>query len=361
MPEPVPSQVADTQLLQNLLLRKIIPWVQTRGMANIFVAYPSWKALKKADPNFPDGASVTHKPLHGKRVRGKNQRSHGNMGVEEYRWPKDKLLSARVPKVCFVVEGPVAFQIADYVLHCSPGHGILLPPGTPFPDGTLAVLDQTKMHHSACELLMILPRQVSVNCWTSRQWYEQPGKMLHKSVTCSAPQSQIPNLLYQLINEALQKKLHWERLCGCLLEMLLSLLHRELQPLPVFQGGNISLGGIAEQIPDPIKRVEEYIQNNLQSTAYLSLTIDEMARYAYLSRTAFIRQFRERTGKSFNEYVNDCRYEKACQLLRGSDLAMEPVSQQVGIKTRSLHLLMRQRAGLSPTAFRRKYSSFKND
>jgi len=341
--------------LQKLLLEKIIPWVQLRGMANVFTAYPSWQAFKKSGSGLPEGFSVSRKPLQSEPVRGRSSRTYGNRGVEELRWPKDKLLSARVPKLCFILEGPVAFQIADYVLHCNPGHGILLPPGTPFPDGTLSVLDKTKMHNNACELLMILPRQGSINCWTSRQWFDEENKMRNKSVSCSAPQTQVTNLLHQLIDESFQRKNLWERVCSCILEMIISLLYRELRVLPTIAAGNVSYEAASPMMQNPIQRVEEYIKNNLQSTAHLSLTIDQMARYAYLSRTAFIQQFRATTGKTFNEYVNDCRFERACQLLQGSELSVYHISLQVGISARRLRDLIQQRSSLSPTALRQEY------
>ena len=350
MPSTTPP---DTQQLQNVLLEKILPRVQARGVAGLFIAHPSWESLQKAAPALPDGAAVTPKPLRGKRVRGRNLRTHGNMGVEEFRWPQDKLLSVRVPKLCFATEGPIGFQIADYVLHCSPGHGILLPPGTPFPDGALSVLDEARPHHNACEMLMLLPRQGSLSCWSSRQWFDEPRKMLQRSVSCSVPQSQVTPLLHQLVDETTRRQLHWETIGSCLLQAALSLLHRELQELPVIHADNAgdALRAAPRREVHAITRAEEYIRGNLR----WPLTIEQVARAVYLSRTTFIEQFRARTGKSFVQYVNDCRFERSCQLLEGSDLSIEHISLQVGIKARSLRLLIRQRTGLSPTALRHRY------
>jgi AraC-like DNA-binding protein len=322
-------------------------------MAIVFPAHPSWKTFRAADPPLPDGTTITRKPLQGKRVRGRHDRTYGNMGVEEYRWPKDRLLSAHVPKLCFVTEGPVAFQIADYVLHCGPGHGILLPPGTPFPDGTLQILDDTRRPHNACEMLMILPRQGSLSCWNSRQWLDKQGNLLHKSISCSVPQSQVSPFLHQIVDETTRRQLHWENICCCLLQAALSLLHRELQEIPVIQGGDVSFESTLDSLqsaPHPISRAEEYIRSNLR----WPLTIAGVARYVYLSRTSFAEQFHARTGKTFTHYVNDCRFEESSKLLARSDLSIKHISLQMGIKERSLHLLIQQRTGLSPTAFRRQ-------
>jgi AraC-like DNA-binding protein len=353
-----PQVTTEVQQIQDLLQEKIIPWVQLGGMANVFTAYSSWQALKRADPDLPHGAAVTHKPLQGKRVRGRNLRTHGNMNVEEFRWPKDKLLSARVPKLCFVTEGPVAFQIADYVLHCSPGHGILLPPGTPNPDGSLSILDASRQNHGTCEILMILPRQGSLSCWTTHHTIDVRGKMTRWSDTFSISQSLVPSCLHQLMNEAVRRQLHWEDICTHLLHTLFLLLHRELKELPVIRGGNDSVGELFESSrPEmhPITKAEEYIRANLR----WPLTIDQVARTVYLSRTTFIEQFRIRTGKSFIEYVNDCRFEEACRLLKGSDLSIKRVSLQIGITPRSLRLLCCKRTGCSPITLRRQYRNAK--
>lgn len=354
--------IAQTEQLQKVLLERIIPWIKLHGIANVFTAYPSWQDLKEAQPDLPDDATVVHQRLRGSRVPGRKVRHYSNLSIEDYRWPRDHLRSVRMPKLCFVLEGSVAYQISDYVLHCNPGHGILLPPGTPFPDETFSVLDHSKPHHNACEMLMILPRQDNVTCWTIRQWNDESGQFLQKGISSSVTQSQVTELLYRLLDEISRKQMHWQRLSGCILEMILSLMHRELQHLPAIKGGDYFLGELSDRsLPrqNSIKRVEEYIQNNLQYNAPLPLTIEQMARYASLSRTIFIQQFRARTGKSFIQYVNDCRYQRACELLQRSDLAIGQICLQVGIAECSLRVLIQQRAGVSPSALRRQYHDSK--
>src|SRR5690606_40277805 len=115
------------QPLEKRLRDQIIPWVNTHGISHIFIAQPSWRALQQNARELPPGITVTQKPLRSKRIRSRVIRTHGKLNIEQDRWPQDHLLSARVPKLCFITEGPVAYQIADYVLHCGPGHGILLP------------------------------------------------------------------------------------------------------------------------------------------------------------------------------------------------------------------------------------------
>ncbi len=349
-----PTTPVKEQPLEKRLKEQIIPWVNMRGISHIFIAQPSWRALQQSGPELPPGATVTHRPLRGKRERSRIIRSHGKANIEQDRWPQDQLLSARVPKLCFITEGPVAYQISDYVLHCSPGHGILLPPGTPNPDGKLAVLDTTREHRNVCELLMLLPRQGSLSCWTSRQVYDAKGKMARHSDTYSILQSLVTPCLQQLVEETTHRQLHWQSVCDSLLRTAILLLHRELKELPIIHGGD-ELFTDPKEIPaqgiHAITRAEEYIRTNLR----WPLTIDQVARAVYLSRTSFTEQFRERTGKTFIEYVNDYRFEEACRLLKGTDLSIRHIGLQIGLQPRSLHLLIQRRTGLSPTALRSQY------
>lgn len=353
-----PTRPVKEQPLEKRLKEQIIPWVNAHGIAHVFIAQPSWHILQESGPELPPGATATHKPLRSKRVRSRIIRTHGKLNIEQDRWPQDHLLSARVPKLCFVTEGPVAFQIADYVLHCTPGHAILLPPDTPNPDGTLAVLDMTRDHHNVCELFMLMPRQGSLSCWTSRQTYDARGNMTRHSDAYSILQSQVTPCLQQLVEETKRRQLHWQSVCSCLLRTAMLLLHRELRELPVIYGGDELLGD-PKELPPPdihaITRAEEYIRTNLR----WPLTIDQVARAVYLSRTTFTAQFRQRTGKTFIEYVNDCRFEEACRLLQNTDLSIHHIGLQIGLQPRSLHLLIQRRTGISPTALRHRYQQSK--
>jgi AraC-like DNA-binding protein len=321
------------------------------GMTNIFCALPSWKLQHRTEVDLPEGASITHRPIEGKRIHARNHRSYGKMSVEEYCWPKDKLISARVPKLCFVTKGFVAYQIADYVLHCRPFHGILLPPGVPFPDGKLSVLDTQYMDNRACELFMILPRQGSLNCWSSQLWIDNHNVIQHKHITCSVLQSQVAPLLHRLVEEAQEQKLYWEDVGGALLLAMLMTLHREMRELPIITTGNFNgrdLGDVSQPALHPIARAEEYIRRNLSKAP----TTGDVARHVYLSRTTFVTQFHARTGKTYTQYINDYRFEQICNLLEGGDLSISHISKYIGVTERYLRTLIRQHTGLTPTSLR---------
>ena len=138
-----------TRLLRSL--QQVLSWVDQQGMDQVFVASPSWRSLRAAQSHIPENASVRHKALLGGRVAVRSKRIYGASAMMEARWPKDKLHSIRTPKLCFVLAGKMAVQLADYVLHCGPGHGYLVPPGTPFPDGSESLLDTSLSPHGFYE------------------------------------------------------------------------------------------------------------------------------------------------------------------------------------------------------------------
>lgn len=342
------------QLLIDLLQAKIMPWVQHRGIEYIFTAYPSWKSLQRSDPALPPGTSVSYKGLQEERVAPRNRRGYSGFKIEQHRWPKSRLVSANTPKLCFITEGPVAFQIADYIFHCEAGHGVLLPAGTPNPDGELSILDRAREHYNRCETLMIMPYRGSLNCWSTLQIFDDKGEFKRRSDTVSVTQSLVPPHLHRLVDETLHRQLNWETICNAHLLTIASLLHRELKELPVITGGD----ELPEESPKrteqgrrhAIAQAEEYINANLRRP----LTIEQVAQHVYMSRTTFTEQFRARTGKTFSEYLNDRRFEEVCHLLKGSDLAIGQICHQVGIKERSLRYLVQKRTGLSPGELRHR-------
>jgi two-component system response regulator YesN len=71
-----------------------------------------------------------------------------------------------------------------------------------------------------------------------------------------------------------------------------------------------------------------------------------------MSERSFSHQFRQVTGQSFLEYLTDCRYKEARNLLKSTDWSIEQIAAFLGIKSGRLRALFHQRAGISPTEYR---------
>jgi transcriptional regulator GlxA family with amidase domain len=89
----------------------------------------------------------------------------------------------------------------------------------------------------------------------------------------------------------------------------------------------------------------------------VDLTLAEMARHASLSVRTLTRRFREETGLSPLQWLLHQRVERARELLEATALPVDQVARRSGLGTRdSLRQHMRQRVGLTPTAYRAAFS-----
>lgn len=329
-----------------------MPWCMRWGTTRIFTAYERWQPEMK----LPEGMTMSRKPMVGRRVPVHSGRPYGGASVVAAEWRADSLHSARTPKLCFVLGGPVVYRVADYVLHCKPGHGILLPPGVPFASGKLGYLDTTQPNQGFCEMLQLMPYHGGLICWRSESKLNANGEIRKTEETCSIPHSAVTFYLDQLVKEALVAKSNHRVVCDSLLNIAMTLLHRELQELPVLTTGTANAEGempLTERKEYSIEQAQAYIHNNLREP----LSIDKVAHYVCLSRTAFTEQFRLQTGKTFTEYVIEQRFNEAKRILTGTDLALRHIGSLVGLKPNRMRVLFQEREGMSPVEYRQRHRS----
>lgn len=77
---------------------------------------------------------------------------------------------------------------------------------------------------------------------------------------------------------------------------------------------------------DPVQNMQLYIQKHYQK----DLSIELLSCLFYMNRSYCSHIFKERTGISFVDYLNNIRLEKACQLLLHSDKKMYQIAKSVG-------------------------------
>jgi AraC-like DNA-binding protein len=87
-----------------------------------------------------------------------------------------------------------------------------------------------------------------------------------------------------------------------------------------------------------------------------SLTVDDMARAAGLSRAHFSREFRRVFGESPHAYLLTRRLERAAALLRTTDRSVAEVCLDVGLQSiGSFTTSFTRTFGVSPTAYRARF------
>lgn len=319
----------------------------------MFVASGTYQEALQKKSRLPKRATLEPRQWRQKGGSGSyRSRPYSATNVVDKEWKADGLLAARVPKLCFVLSGHVAFTISDYILHCKAGDVILLPAGVPFPNGNDSYIDRGIVGNNECELLQVLPHPNGhTTCWTT--YHRQQGNQFYKTaVTSSILHSAMALHMGLLLEEYEVVDEYQDAIQSRILQTLLIRLLRELRYLPTLRSGNDIIPWNNEAVMlqmHPISQAQEYIRSRIGHP----LTIEHVAQRLCMSRTAFTRQFRERTGKSFSEYVNDYRLEHAQMILKETDLSIGQVGKTVGVSAAYLRMLFQERLDTTPSEFRK--------
>ena len=112
----------------------------------------------------------------------------------------------------------------------------------------------------------------------------------------------------------------------------------------VFRSAEVKHSGALEKAIDYMKR--RYA---------LKLTLEEVAEYAGYSPTYFSRIFREDTGMTFKEYLNELRIEKSKTLLLTSGMTVTEISSMLGFNDQSYFCkIFKSSTGVTPDKFRKR-------
>lgn len=93
------------------------------------------------------------------------------------------------------------------------------------------------------------------------------------------------------------------------------------------------------------------------------LSLDAVADQFHLSVSYLARLFRDYTGKTFLEYLHELRINSAASLLQGdTQLTISEIAYMVGFQSyRTFSRVFREYRGISPSDFRKKTSSTRNE
>ncbi|TDF90529.1 response regulator [Paenibacillus piri] len=97
-----------------------------------------------------------------------------------------------------------------------------------------------------------------------------------------------------------------------------------------------------------IQRAIEYIKAHYQE----SIRVQDVAQYVHLSDNYFSNVFTKETGKTFSQYVQEIRVEKAKELLRGGKLEWFEVGELVGMDNpKYFSKVFKKHTGSTPIRF----------
>ena len=89
------------------------------------------------------------------------------------------------------------------------------------------------------------------------------------------------------------------------------------------------------------------------NTSYLQkIELEKVAGIAHLHPSAFCRYFKEKTGKSLSEYLNNMRLSYACRLLLDGKLSISQICYESGFNNLSyFNRAFKQQTGFTPTGY----------
>ena len=84
-----------------------------------------------------------------------------------------------------------------------------------------------------------------------------------------------------------------------------------------------------------------------------NVKISDVARYIGINRSYLTNIFKKKMVVSPQEYLMQCKLDRACQLLRDTDASIQDISRRVGYDNPlTFSKIFRSRFGMSPTAYR---------
>ncbi len=100
--------------------------------------------------------------------------------------------------------------------------------------------------------------------------------------------------------------------------------------------------------------VFRHISNHFQE----EITLNEIAEVANMTVNSFCRYFKQRTRKTFTDFLNEFRIDYACKLIAGSNQNFSAIAINSGYNNTSyFNRKFKQLTGMSPIQYRRKYGT----
>jgi len=240
-------------------------------------------------------------------------------------------------EIAYVSEGRGYHHMNGDVLPVSKGDVFLLPIGIPHVFRPRSAADGERLVVYNCVFPQTLLEQAgrTVPDANVGQLFEPKGKIVRD------PHLALEPLLLRMLDEYTARRTGWSGLLFALFVQLLVDLSRYADRTE----GTPKAAETADTIADAI----DYIRLN----AAQPLTIRQMAERCGISERHFFRLFRQRTGQSFLEFLQNARIRIACERLADSRHKIGAVAELAGYRDiQSFHRVFKQIVGMTPGRYR---------
>ncbi len=107
---------------------------------------------------------------------------------------------------------------------------------------------------------------------------------------------------------------------------------------------------VPDRKPPLVAKVEQYIRANLDQP----IKLQDIAQAVYLSQFHLSRTFKQLTGKSVVDFIQDLRLAKAEEMLAATDLTVTEIAGSVGFKDAAYFTTcFKNKHGISPVQYRK--------
>lgn len=337
-----PSSLAVPQILRT----KVFPWAHDVLNDRLLICGRDMPHQKAGS-----GFEITPCRVKGPRVANRNGLQYDRKRWVIARWPADALNEVVQPRLVYVLSGRMRFQVNNYLIECEAGHALLIPSGIPHSNASQTCAVGETPH---CELLYLLPFPNSIQCWmdrfsTTSNEIEPIGNVLLVGERLSTT--------YRVLVEEILEQGETSVAASGLMHAFWAQVQRRVEAgdfLPInHTENNYMPSSTADRFKtnDFMATLNGYVYAHIHKT----ITIDDMTRLTLQSRSQFTRRVLRETGRTFVEYLTDCRVEEAKRMLTETQWGIAVIAQSVGINPSYFSTVFSQRTGLTPSAYREQH------
>lgn len=237
-------------------------------------------------------------------------------------------------QIIFVESGVVEFYVNGATLEATAGDAVIF---SRYEDHAVRVCSGVYQRY----VLQIDPEIVNQNSSLYSLLSDRPAGFCNV-IHCGQSKDKIASLLQQLIQEQATHAPAGDEMAQCLVLQLLILLLRCIHH------------GFAPPADDLVVQIKQQFERDYR----LTFTLSGLAKQYNVSPSTLSHRFRAATGLPVMEYLLLCRMAYAKRMLANTHLPMGEIVACCGFSDSSnFARTFHQRTGMTPSAFRKKYSS----
>ena len=257
-------------------------------------------------------------------------------------------------EICLVTSGNGVHLVLDRAIPCKLGDIFVTPPNIP----------HRYLLESEDEALTVRRLCFKVEDWLDGDIssFENPdycyGLFHDGSITAYAMlniymRDRISALYDTIEYEIAERKRAWRDVVrGCLIQLLIN----------VGRYIDISIKNLSSASHKEWNAVLTVIQIIKSSYSDCNLTLETIAQKLFVSKSHLSKMFKSMTGQQFSEYLRHFRLERACEMLKSSDLTIEQIVKECGLRDIStFYSNFSSYIGMTPNEYRQSNLTKKNN